>query len=144
VLLPTETSHQPPPKYFHHPCLRVSIAVNRHRDQGKSYKGQYLIGAGLQVQRFSPLSSWQEAWQCPGRHGAGGGANSTFCSEGNQKTGILRQLGGRPLPKWVEPEHRRRPPEPTSTVTDTPPPTRPHLLTVPFPMGQAYSNYHTP
>jgi hypothetical protein len=31
--------------------------VNRHHDQCKSYKGQHLIGAGLQVQRFSPLSS---------------------------------------------------------------------------------------
>jgi hypothetical protein len=35
-------------------------AVNRHHDQGKSYKKQHLIGAGLQVQRFSPLSSrWE-------------------------------------------------------------------------------------
>jgi hypothetical protein len=34
--------------------------VNRHHDHGKSYKKQYLIGAGLQVQRFSPLSSrWE-------------------------------------------------------------------------------------
>jgi hypothetical protein len=34
--------------------------VNRHHDQGKSYKGQHLIEAGLQVQRFSPLSSkWE-------------------------------------------------------------------------------------
>jgi hypothetical protein len=33
--------------------------VNRHHDQGNSYKG-HLIGAGLQVQRFSPLSSGQE------------------------------------------------------------------------------------
>jgi hypothetical protein len=32
-------------------------AVKRHHDQGKSYKKQHLIGAGLQVQRFSPLSS---------------------------------------------------------------------------------------
>jgi hypothetical protein len=33
--------------------------VNRHHDQGKSYK-KHLIGAGLQVQRFSPLSSrWE-------------------------------------------------------------------------------------
>jgi hypothetical protein len=24
----------------------------RHRDQGSSYKGKHLIGAGLQVQRF--------------------------------------------------------------------------------------------
>jgi hypothetical protein len=34
--------------------------VNRRHDQGKSYKGQHLIGAGLQVQRFSPFSSrWE-------------------------------------------------------------------------------------
>jgi hypothetical protein len=31
-------------------------AVNRHHDQGKSYK-KHLIGAGLQVQRSSPLTS---------------------------------------------------------------------------------------
>jgi hypothetical protein len=30
--------------------------VNSHHDQGKSYKGQQLIGAGLQVQRLSPVS----------------------------------------------------------------------------------------
>jgi hypothetical protein len=34
--------------------------VDRHHDQCKSYKGQHLIGAGLQVQRFSPLPSRQE------------------------------------------------------------------------------------
>ena len=34
--------------------------MNRDHDQGKSYKTQHLIGAGLQVQRFSPLSSRQE------------------------------------------------------------------------------------
>jgi hypothetical protein len=34
--------------------------VDRHHDHCKSYKGQHLIGAGLQVQRFSPLSSrWE-------------------------------------------------------------------------------------
>jgi hypothetical protein len=31
--------------------------VHRHHDQSKYYKGQHLIGAGLQAQRFSPLSS---------------------------------------------------------------------------------------
>jgi hypothetical protein len=41
---------------------RVSIAVSRHHDQGNSYKGQHFIGAGSQVQRFSLLSSQQEAW----------------------------------------------------------------------------------
>ena len=53
------------------------IAMKRHHDQGKSYKGLHLIGAGLQVQRFSPLSSWWEAWQHPGRHGAGRVKSST-------------------------------------------------------------------
>ena len=32
-------------------------AVKRCHDQGNSHKGQYLIGAGLQFQRFGPLSS---------------------------------------------------------------------------------------
>ena len=40
-------------------------------NHGNSYKGQRLVGAGLQFQRFSPLPSWQEARQCPHRHGAG-------------------------------------------------------------------------
>jgi len=35
------------------------MAVNRHHDQCNFYKG-HLTGAGLQVQRFSPLSSRQE------------------------------------------------------------------------------------
>ena len=50
---------------------RVFIAVKRHHDHSNSYKGKHLIGAGLQFQRFSPLSSWQATWQCAGRHGAG-------------------------------------------------------------------------
>jgi hypothetical protein len=55
--------------------------VNRHHDQGKSYEKQYLIGAGLQVQWFSPLLPRQE--QHPGRHGAGEEAeSSTSSSEG--------------------------------------------------------------
>jgi len=42
-------------------CLSLGFTVvNRHHDHGKSYKG-HLIGAGLQVQRFCPLSSrWGE------------------------------------------------------------------------------------
>jgi hypothetical protein len=58
-------------------CLRVSIAVKKHHDQGNSYKCKTLIGAGLQFQRFSPLSSWPEAWQCAGRLGAGEGTESS-------------------------------------------------------------------
>jgi hypothetical protein len=36
-------------------CMCVLVRVKRHHDQGNS-----IIGAGLQVQRFSPLSSRQE------------------------------------------------------------------------------------
>ena len=35
-------------------------SVNRHHDQGTSYKGHLIIRAALQVQRFTPLSSRQE------------------------------------------------------------------------------------
>ena len=42
-------------------CLSLGfIAAKRHHDQDNSYKGKHLIGAGLQVQRCSPLSSWQK------------------------------------------------------------------------------------
>jgi hypothetical protein len=39
----------------------ISLAVRRHHDHN-SYKWKDLIG-GLQVQRFSSLSAWQEVWQ---------------------------------------------------------------------------------
>ena len=45
---------------------------------GNFYKGKYLIESGLQFQRFSPLSPWQEAWQYAGRHGAGEGGKSSI------------------------------------------------------------------
>ena len=42
-------------------CLSQGFTtVNRHHDQGKSYKGQHLIESGLLVQRLSPLSPRQE------------------------------------------------------------------------------------
>ncbi len=43
------------------PCISEGfIAVDRHHDQCKVYKGKHLIWAGLQVQRFNPLSSrWE-------------------------------------------------------------------------------------
>ena len=53
------------------------IAVKRHHDHGNSYKGQHLIGTGLQVQRFSSLSSRWEEWQRPGRCGTGRAKSST-------------------------------------------------------------------
>ena len=71
----------------------VSIAEKRHHDQGKSYKG-HLIGAGLQVLRFSPLSSQQEAQQCPGRPHTRGAESSTTSSKGILEHTVLRQLEG--------------------------------------------------
>ena len=56
--------------------VRVSIAVKRHHDQGNSYKGKHLIAASLQVQRFSPLSSWKKVWQHTSRLGDGKGAKA--------------------------------------------------------------------
>jgi hypothetical protein len=41
-------------------CLSF-ITVRRHHDQGNSYKGQHLIGAGLQSQMFIIMA---------GRHGS--------------------------------------------------------------------------
>jgi hypothetical protein len=61
----------------------VFIAMKSHHNQGNSYKGQHLTVAGLLVLRFSLLSSWQEAWQYPGRHGVGGAESSTSSSEGH-------------------------------------------------------------
>ena len=57
--------------------LKLSLVLIAVKRQWNSYKGQHLIGAGLQVQKFSPLSSWQEAWQCADRHGAGKGSESS-------------------------------------------------------------------
>jgi hypothetical protein len=60
-----------------------------------------------------------------------------------EESGILRQLGGSSLPQWVEPEHRRTPPKHShGDILDILPLIRLHLLIVPFPMGQAYSNHH--
>ena len=42
--------------------------MKRHHDHSKSFKGKHLMRDVLSFQRFSPLS-WQEAWQCAGRHG---------------------------------------------------------------------------
>ena len=83
--------------------LRVSIALKRHYDQDNSYKGQHWIGAGLQVLRFSPLSSWWKAWQHPGK----------------PEKLTSRQLVGRSLKAHSQ--------------NDTFLPTRPHLLILPLP-----------
>jgi hypothetical protein len=47
----------------------ICIAVKKLHNHDNSYKGKHLFGAGLQIQRFGLLSSWQEAWMSIGRHG---------------------------------------------------------------------------
>ena len=79
----------------------------------------HLIGAGLQVQRFSPLSSRWKTWQHSGRHGAGGAESSASLSEGCQE-----KTGFQPA--------RMRILQPTHTVT--------HF----FQQGHTYSNKATP
>jgi hypothetical protein len=74
---------------------------------------------------FQSISSWLEAWQHPGRHGAGGAESSTFCSKGKQEKTGLQVV-------------RRRVSKPTTTVTHfllqaMPTPTRPHFLIAPLP-----------
>ena len=51
--------------------------MKRHHDRSYSYEGQDIIGIGLSVQRFSPLSSRQEAGQRQSRHVAGEEAKSS-------------------------------------------------------------------
>ena len=120
------------------PCLRVSIAVKRLHNQGNSQRGQHLIGAGLQFQRFSSLS-WWEARQHEGRHVAGGGAESwaTEC----QKTVFHRQLGRESGTHWPDLSIwilKAPPPQwHTSSNKVTPSPVTPHPI-VPLPMGQVY------
>jgi hypothetical protein len=96
-------------------CLRVSIAVKRHYDQGNSNKG-HLIRAGLLVLRFSSLSSRPEAWQNPDRNGAEEAQSSTSCSEGKQ------EKNGKAHAQWH-----------ISSNKATPTPTRPNHLIAPLP-----------
>jgi hypothetical protein len=70
--------------------VRVSITMNRHHDQGNSYKGK-----PLQFLKFNPFLSRQEIWQCTGRCGTGGVLHLDQQAEGNW------------TPHWVELGHRR-------------------------------------
>ena len=65
-------------------CLGVSISVKRHHSQSNSYKEKHLIGAGLQVQRFSPLSSRWEHGNIHAGMVQEEFESSTFSSEGCQ------------------------------------------------------------
>ena len=98
--------------------------MNRHHDQGNCYL--HLTGAGLQIQRFSPLSSRLE-------HG------SIQADMVEEEVGVphvhlkvaWRRLASRQLGL-------------TLTHSNTPPPTRPHLLRVPLPGPTIYKPSQPP
>jgi len=48
---------------------RVPIAVNRHHDQGNSYKEQHLLGGWLTGSEVQFIIIKEGAGQCPSRHG---------------------------------------------------------------------------
>ena len=113
--------------------VRVPIALKRHQDQGNSYKGQHLIGAGLHVQRFSRLSSrWEHSSIQAGvvqvklrvlhlQH----------TSEGSKKTGFqaVRMKVLQPTPTMAHLLQQCHTYSNTATYT----PTRPHLQKVLLP-----------
>ena len=111
--------------------------MKRHHGQGNFYKGKHLIGTGLQFQRYSQLSSWQEARQCVGRHGARGAESSTSClKESKEETLFCMRVSFsmcmRPqslLLQWH-----------SSSNKAVCIPTRPQFLVVPPPMGQAFKH----
>ena len=90
--------------FFFLVLVKVSNAIKRYYGQGNSYKRKHLIETTLQVQRFNPLSSWWEAWQHPGRPGAGGAESSASSSKGNQEQTVSHMA-------------RRRVSKPNHTVT---------------------------
>jgi hypothetical protein len=108
---------------------RVSIVVKRHHDQCNSFKGQYVIGAGIEFQGFNPLSLWQETWQHPGRNDNGGTESSTSCSEGKQED--------------CHPQAAKKKLSQSLPHSDTLPPTRPHLLIVPLPGPSIFKLSHS-
>ena len=75
---------------------------------------------------LSPLSSWQEGWQCADRHGVGEGAeSSTTWSEGSQEEPSKPTYT---VTHFLQQSH-------TSSNKATPPNSA-------TPYGQAYSNHH--
>ena len=62
--------------------VRVFIAVKILHNQGNSYKGQRVIGAGFTGSEVQSIIIKAGTWQYPGRHGAGGAESSTSSSEG--------------------------------------------------------------
>ena len=107
--------------------------MKRHHDQGNSYKGKHLIGAGLQFQRFSPLSSWQEAWQRETCRHTWCWKSWEFCIliQRQPKGDCHSTLGI----AWAFIWDLK-----ACLHSDILSSTRPHLLILPHPMGQAFKH----
>ena len=103
------------------------IAMKRYDDRDNSYKGKHFTGAALQFQRFNPLSSWQEAWQHPGRQDAGGGADSSTSPLAGSKEDTLFHTG-QSLSTYN--------PKASTPHSDIYFPDVPHLLIVPLPLAK--------
>ena len=90
--------------------------MKRYHDQGNSYKTKHSIEAGLQFQRFSPLSSWWEAWAS---------CRQTWCWRSQEfyiliqrqieEDSLLQAARRRVFPHWVELEHSTSKSTPTMT-----------------------------
>ena len=115
--------------------VMVSIVVKGQNDQGNSYKGKYLIGTGLQFQRFSLLLSCQEVWH--------DGMQADIVLDKDLRILYLYLKAARRRLEFytlAEPDHRR--PQIlltqwyTSSNKAAPPPIIPHLLIVPLPVAK--------
>ena len=97
--------------------------MNTHHDYGNSYKGKHFIGAGLQFQRFNPLSSWVSMTAY----------RQTWCWRCWEFYMLIRSEleTGFPL-HWVNPEHRPQglPPHCHKSFKSTNFSKRTHLLIV--------------
>ena len=118
----------------HGDCLILGfIAVNRHHDQGNSYKGHHLLMVTLQVQVQSIII--RERKMAVSRQAA------MTLEEMRVLHLVLNANRRLILPHWTETQSPRTWLHTSNKAT--PIPTRPHLLTVPLPVGQAYSNHHS-
>ena len=86
---------------FFDPCLSWGFtAVNRLHDQGKSYK-KHLVGAGLQVQGFSLLSSRWEHGSIQAGMVQAQTESCTSCSKGSYEKidfQVARMRVSKPIP----------------------------------------------
>ena len=98
--------------------------MKKHGDQGNSYEGKHLIGAGLQFQRFSPMIMVGSL--AVYRLDAGRLKIPTSRSIGSRRT--VRHTGHSLSIGDLK----------ACPYSSTLPSTRPHLLIVPFSMGQAF------